>query len=173
MRASLNEFLLEGDNITVSGTTFPVALAPYPNLVAENLNIAGPDSNRVYTATWTTANRGTAPAPAGFKERFFVRNLTSGVILTNSESTIGSAEAVRLKNVIGVKVALSFIGTISANSRSNDHDSQIGLGRISALFAEEKSQDQKAPQFGHVFIPCGCGKARTRRAVFQAGLEAS
>jgi hypothetical protein len=88
---AVNEFLLEGDNTTVSSTTFPVARAPYADLVVENLNIAGPDSNRVYTATWTTANRGAAVAPAGIKERFFVRNLTSGAILVNTETTISNA----------------------------------------------------------------------------------
>lgn len=82
---AVNEFVFEADNIYVSSTTFHVTRAPYPDLKIEGLALAGPDTNGTYTINWTTANRGEAPA-GGFHERFFVRNLTSGQVLTNVET---------------------------------------------------------------------------------------
>lgn len=87
---SINEFLFESDNVSASPSTFHVGVAPYPDLVVENLAINGPTGNGVYTITWDTANRGTALAPAGFQERFVVRNLTTGLVLTNVEQAVNS-----------------------------------------------------------------------------------
>lgn len=74
----------------------PVSLAypPLPDLKVENLSVSGPDANFTYTITWGTANRGAAPTPGGFWERLFVRNLTSGLILTNLESLSAGSLAV-------------------------------------------------------------------------------
>jgi methionine-rich copper-binding protein CopC len=91
---AVNEYLFEGDNITVSSATFHVNVAPYPDLRVENLAVTGPDVNNVFTITWNTANRGNAAAPAGFMERFLVRNQTSGVLLTNVEQTVAGSIAV-------------------------------------------------------------------------------
>jgi hypothetical protein len=87
---AVNEFIFESDNTTVSTTPFHVNLAPYPDVRVEDLAIAGPDANSVYTLSWRTANRGTGPAPAGFLERFSVRNITSGALLANLEQAIAS-----------------------------------------------------------------------------------
>ncbi|TVR54622.1 MAG: hypothetical protein EA425_01565, partial [Puniceicoccaceae bacterium] len=72
---TVNEFLLEGDNVTFSESAFPIALADYPDLVVEDLVLDGPDADGHYTISWTTANRGVAPAPAGFSDRVRVRQL--------------------------------------------------------------------------------------------------
>ncbi|MCX8155476.1 MAG: FG-GAP-like repeat-containing protein [Verrucomicrobiae bacterium] len=85
---AVNEFLFESDNIYVSPTTFPVQRAPYPDLKIEGLTLSGPDGSGAYTFTWNTANRGTAPAVGGFHERFFVRRLPAGVVVTNVELAV-------------------------------------------------------------------------------------
>jgi hypothetical protein len=90
---AINEYLFEGDNVTISATTFHVDVAPYADLVVEGLNVAGPDASKTYTITWNTANRGAATAPAGFSERLLVRNQTSGALLINSETTSASSLA--------------------------------------------------------------------------------
>jgi hypothetical protein len=87
---AVNEYLFKGDNITVSSNTFHVNVAPYPDLVVEGLNVSGPDSSATYTISWNTANRGTATAPSGFYERYIVRNLTAGTLLTNLETQVAS-----------------------------------------------------------------------------------
>lgn len=91
---AVNEYLFKGDNITVSSNTFLVNLAPYPDLTIENLNVTGPDGNNSYTITWNTANRGTAPAAAGFYERYLVRNQTTGALLVNVETQVAGSLAV-------------------------------------------------------------------------------
>ncbi|MCX6929656.1 MAG: lectin-like protein, partial [Verrucomicrobia bacterium] len=90
---AVNEFVFEGDNLTVSTETFHVNVAPYPDLRIENLTVTGPDSSSTYNLTWNLANRGNAPAPAGFYERFIVRNQTTGGILVDSEQAIASTLA--------------------------------------------------------------------------------
>ncbi len=90
---AVNEYLFKGDNITVSSNSFRVDVAPYPDVVVENLDVSGPDAGHKYTITWNTANRGTAPAPAGFTERFVVRNQSSGVFLANLEYPVTNSLA--------------------------------------------------------------------------------
>ncbi len=91
---AVNEYLFKGDNITVSSNTFHVNVAPYPDLAVENLAVAGPDGNNAYTISWNTTNRGTATAPAGFYERFTVRNQTTGTLLVNLESQVTNSLAI-------------------------------------------------------------------------------
>ncbi|HRT58922.1 MAG TPA: CARDB domain-containing protein, partial [Candidatus Paceibacterota bacterium] len=74
---TVNEFLLEGDNETATENPLAISLADYADLRVENLLLAGPDGNQTYTLTWDTFNRGTAPAPPGFKDRVRVRNQTT------------------------------------------------------------------------------------------------
>ena len=91
---NVNEFVLEGDNVTASATTFNINLAQYPDLKVEGLTVTGPDVANVFTLNWTTANRGTAPANGGFRERILVRNLTVGTVLLNTESAVPASLAV-------------------------------------------------------------------------------
>lgn len=80
----VNEFLLEADNTTASDQTFGVTLANYADLKVENLHISDPVDG-VYTMNWTIANRGNASVSKSFKERVYVRNVTSGSVLLNVE----------------------------------------------------------------------------------------
>src|SRR5476649_2289593 len=52
------------------------------------------------------------------------------------------------------------------------HDPQTRRRQVPALFPQEESQDRQAPQPGDFQQPQGGGKARARRAVFQAPLAA-
>src|SRR5450631_2187488 len=57
--------------------------------------------------------------------------------------------------------------------RPLSHDPKIAIGRISALFPKGESENRQAPQSRHLQIARGRGKARARRAVFQAALGAN
>lgn len=89
----INEFVLEGDNTTVSSGTFTVNPAPYPDLRVEDLAVAGPDANNNFAITWKTANRGNSPVNTAFKERLFVKNTTSGNVLANTERDVTAVVA--------------------------------------------------------------------------------
>ncbi len=78
---AVNEFLLEGDNVTATSGTTHVNLAPYPDVQVEDLTVSGPDAGGVYTVSWTTANPGTGAVNRAFKERVSLRNVTTGVNL--------------------------------------------------------------------------------------------
>ena len=77
---AVNEFLLEGDNVTASAGTFRVNLAPYADFKVEDLAVSGPDASGVFSVGWNTANRGTKAVTGGWKERVFVKNLTTNTV---------------------------------------------------------------------------------------------
>ncbi|MBE0545906.1 MAG: pre-peptidase C-terminal domain-containing protein, partial [Verrucomicrobia bacterium] len=84
---TVNEFLLEGDNETATENPLAIALADYPDLVIENLNLTGPDAGQMYTLAWDTFNRGTAATITGFTERVRVRNQTTATTLFDQTYT--------------------------------------------------------------------------------------
>ena len=58
---AVNEYLLEGDNVTPSAGTFHVDPgATTRTLKVEGLAVSGPDGSGHFAASWTTANRGSA-----------------------------------------------------------------------------------------------------------------
>jgi hypothetical protein len=89
----VNEFVMEGDNVTFSESPLPILLAPYPDLVIEDLQLTGPDGAGTYSLAWNTWNRGDAQAPSGFKERVRVRNLGTNVVVHEQIFTVGQAIA--------------------------------------------------------------------------------
>lgn len=90
---TVTEFVLEGDNETVSESPIAITRADYPDLVIENLSVSGPDGGGVRTATWTLANRGTGTATPGYVERFIVRNSNTGVQPVNTLLPVNSSLA--------------------------------------------------------------------------------
>lgn len=133
---SVNEYLFKGDNITVSSNTFHVNVAPYPDLTVENLAVAGPDVNHAYTITWNTANRGTAPALAGFYERYLVRNQTSGTLLLNVETLVTNsletnAVLARLQTLVTTNPGIYQVQVIT-----DTRDTVFEYGGGSPAFAE-------------------------------------
>ncbi len=88
----IDEVILENDNTAASAASFPVALAPYPNLVVQNLNVTGPVADE-YTFSWNLANTGNLSAPAGHKERVRVVNTSTGVVVMNELRTPGAVAA--------------------------------------------------------------------------------
>jgi|GEM_PF-1556707 len=88
----VDELVLENDNTMPTSATFPVTLAPYPNIVVQGLGVTGPVAN-VFTLNWTLANTGNANAPDGFKERVRVVNTTTGATLLDELRTPGVINA--------------------------------------------------------------------------------
>ncbi len=85
-----NQFLVteastsRGDGISVSSTTFPVALAPYPDLIVSGLVQSGPNADGTYTVSWNTVNNGNGPVADAWQEHVVIRNQTTGATLLDS-----------------------------------------------------------------------------------------
>ncbi len=91
----------EEDNVRVSPASFRIDLAPYADLVVENVVVAGPDPGGTYTVGWDSANRGTGGA-AAWKERIVISSLTEGrdVLSVERDSTASLAvNAVRTQSL--------------------------------------------------------------------------
>ena len=88
----VDELVLENDNTTTSSATFPVSLAPYPDIAVQNLAVSGPVADQ-FTFNWTLANTGNLNAASGFKERVKVVNTTTGVTLLDDLRTPGAINA--------------------------------------------------------------------------------
>jgi RHS repeat-associated protein len=84
---AVNEFLLEADNVRVSDGTFSVALAPYPDLVAEALSATGPDAAGAFSVAWQSANLGNRLA-AAWKQRFSARRAGSPTPSVDEETEV-------------------------------------------------------------------------------------
>ncbi|MBI4327963.1 MAG: VCBS repeat-containing protein, partial [Chloroflexi bacterium] len=141
---AINEFVLEGDNVTVSSDSFRVNRAAYPDLRVEDLVITGPGANNVYTLAWNTANRGDAAATGGFKERVFVKNLTSGVLLLNVERDVAES--------LGVGATLAQTAAVTATGAGNYQvlittDSQDRIYEFNAVSHENAEQNSVGGAF--------------------------
>ncbi|MBP8260273.1 MAG: hypothetical protein KA118_11480, partial [Verrucomicrobia bacterium] len=82
------EFVMEGDNDLISTNAFVVQLANYPDLVIEDIRptpIAGGASLNV---SWTLANRGNRETSSGLRQRIQIRNLNTGIQVTNVELAV-------------------------------------------------------------------------------------
>ncbi|HEY9174147.1 MAG TPA: LamG-like jellyroll fold domain-containing protein, partial [Verrucomicrobiae bacterium] len=121
---TVNEFLLEGDNETVTENPIVITLADYPDLKIENFNLTGPDGSQTYTVSWSTFNRGTASAPAGFKERVRVRNQTTATTVFDQTYTVGGALAVNASVSRQVNFQANTPGTYLVEV-TTDSDQQI------------------------------------------------
>ena len=89
----IDEILQEGDNVRRTASSFAVTLKAYPDLVIEDLVIAGPDGSNNYDLSWNLANRNSGSVGAGAEVRLQVVNVTTGVnvIDTVVTSTVGLA----------------------------------------------------------------------------------
>lgn len=123
---SVNEFLFEADNTTVSDHTFDITLADYVDLKVEDLNIAGPDNSGRYTITWNTANRGKADSTQSFYEQVLVKNLTSGTILLDQEMLTTNALSVNgmlaRSNSVVTSTAGNYLVRVTTDSRNNIYE---------------------------------------------------
>ena len=117
----VDEGLFEADNVAVSAAAFHIDMPPYPDLRVENLAVAGPDASDLYTVTWTTANRGTAPANGGLTERVFIRNATLNTVLTNVEipfvSDLPAGATLARSALVKASVSGSYQVAVTTDSR--------------------------------------------------------
>ena len=90
----VDEFLFEGDNELATASTFNVALADYPDIVIENLDVPAPDVSGSLTITWDTANRGAATAASDFEERIEVIDRITGGTAFSRTDTLSAPLAV-------------------------------------------------------------------------------
>jgi len=81
----VDEYLLEGDNITASEETFAVSVAPYPDLLVESAHVANAMGQGAFALSWQTANRGSSLTPNSWRERIVIRNLASGITAIDLE----------------------------------------------------------------------------------------
>ncbi|MBM3883827.1 MAG: hypothetical protein FJ387_29680 [Verrucomicrobia bacterium] len=90
---AISEFLFEGDNVTVSDTTFRVTRANYPDLRVEDLAVAGPNASDEFAISWRVANRGERATGTGFQTRVLVRNLDASLVVSDTWQTVPQALA--------------------------------------------------------------------------------
>jgi hypothetical protein len=78
----VNERLFEGDNIAASASTFPVALADYPDLKVEDLVVTGSNEvGQVLSINWNTANRGATAVPGSVSQRLRILRADNSSVL--------------------------------------------------------------------------------------------
>ncbi|MDX1952258.1 MAG: FG-GAP-like repeat-containing protein [Verrucomicrobiota bacterium] len=133
---SVNEFVLEGDNVTVSFATFSVARAPYPDLRVEDLAVTGPSANQ-FTINWNTANRGSAPVTNAFKERLIVRNVTAGSTLLNVERNMAAGLAVNGTSPQSAIVTATTPGLYEVSVTTDSLDNVYEFNEVSHASAEQ------------------------------------
>ncbi|MEJ5239195.1 MAG: CARDB domain-containing protein, partial [Limisphaera sp.] len=104
---TVNEFLLEGDNETATEQPVQIALADYPDLRIEDLQLAGPDGTGTYRLGWSTVNRGSGTAAGGFSDRVRVRNQTTATTLLETSYSV----ATNLAPGAGITREISFTAT--------------------------------------------------------------
>ncbi|MBN2704478.1 MAG: VCBS repeat-containing protein, partial [Pontiellaceae bacterium] len=87
----VDERLFEGDNISASDSTFAVALADYPDLVVEDLQVSGSNEvGQVISITWTTANRGALATSGDVQERLRILRADNGSELYHQDFTVSA-----------------------------------------------------------------------------------
>jgi len=91
---AVNEYLFEGDNITVSSATSTSMSRRIPICAWKTWRSPAPDVKNVFTITWNTANRGNAPRRAGFMDAFPRAQPDQWLLLTNVEQTVAGSIAV-------------------------------------------------------------------------------
>ena len=85
----VNERLFEGDNISASDSTFAVALADYPDLVVENLQVSGSNEvGQVISVDWITANRGALATSGVIHEQLRILRADNGYELYRQDITV-------------------------------------------------------------------------------------
>ena len=84
----VNEGPLEGDNTTVSPSTFHINLAPYPDLRVQNLAATGPDASDTFHVTWNTANTGNGPVTGNWHEKIVVTSVATSTVVFSSEPSV-------------------------------------------------------------------------------------
>ena len=136
----VDELYLEGDNTTVSGGTFPVALRAYPDLVVENLTITPPVGGGDWVLDWDLANRGAAVAPGGTKERVRVVNSNMGVVAIDVTRTVDNELAVDATEARSAAVAATAAGnylvtvTVDADDDLFEHNgTSHGVAEVNAF----------------------------------------
>ncbi|MCF7708994.1 MAG: Ig-like domain-containing protein [Verrucomicrobia bacterium] len=139
---SINEFLLEADNVTVAEDTFNVNLADYPDVRIEDLTVAGPQNNK-YTVTWNTANRGAADTGGAFKERLLVKNLTTGNVITNAELIVDESLAVDAVLERSVKVNAIESGEYQVLVIADAEDDLFEYDAVSHAHAENNTVEER------------------------------
>jgi RHS repeat-associated protein/uncharacterized repeat protein (TIGR01451 family) len=113
-RNNVDEYLLEGDNTTVSDSTFAVVVAPYPDLVVEGASVTGLGAPRTFRLSWNTANRGDRTNSGPWSERVYLRNLATGVPVIDTERIVTNTLAPNASFAQSLDFSLAGIGPYQA-----------------------------------------------------------
>ncbi len=136
---AINEFVLEGDNTTVSSGTFHIDLAPYPDLKVEGLTVTGPDAFNVFNLDWTTANRGNLGVATPFRERVVVRNLTTGATLIDAERVVSSPVAPGATLALSTNVTATAPGNYQVTVITDSADDIFEYDAVSHASGEQNA----------------------------------
>jgi hypothetical protein len=146
----VDERLFEGDNITASASTFPVALADYPDLKVENLQVSGSNEvGQVLSIAWNTANRGTAAVPGSVSERLRILRADNGSQLYSKTFTVSGPLAI--DDIVPHSVMYTTVQAVAHNvvvetDYGNDY---YEFDAVSHASAEQNSASASAPVYNY------------------------
>ena len=137
---AVSEFVLEGDNTTISDAPIQIRRADYPDLRPEN--VVSTVNGAILDMTWTMANRGAGAVGQTFKETVAVRNTATGLLAyrvertvtggLDSQATISRQESIALPDVGRYQVEItedsgSDIYEFDATSHASAEGNNIAL----------------------------------------------
>ena len=138
---AVNEFVLEGNNVTASATATQVTLAPYTDLKPEDLSIAGPNPDGTFTFAWNTANRGNLAATGGWKEHVVVTNLTTGAVALTTDLDVTDPLAVDATLAHTLAFSIGAAGRYQATITTDSQDRLFEFNTNGHADAEQNNTD--------------------------------
>ena len=123
---AVNEFVLEGNNVTASDPATQVSLAPYADFKPENLSITGPNNDGTFSFSWTTANQGTLAVTGSWEEHVSIRNTTTGLIVL--DKTLDDSGGLPVNGTVTESVPFAvtgaghFVATITTDSQNSYYE---------------------------------------------------
>ena len=132
-----------------------------PDLVVENLVITPNQANKTANITWNTVNNGNDNASGGFRERIFVRNLTTNTVVINE--LVDQSDDVLISGI----VSNSFNATLPTAGRflvriTTDADDvffEFGLGGNQAAEANTTTEAEFMIDGADLVVTVDCGNS--------------
>ncbi|RKZ93787.1 MAG: hypothetical protein DRQ43_07820, partial [Gammaproteobacteria bacterium] len=146
----VNERLFEGDNIAASAATFPIALADYPDLKVEDLQVSGSNEvGQVLSIDWNTANRGAVAVPGSVSERLRILRVDNGAELYSKDYTVSGPLAIDA--VVPHSVTYTTVQAVAHQVvvTTDIADDYYEFDAVSHASAEQNSASASAPVFNY------------------------
>ncbi|VGO16047.1 hypothetical protein PDESU_04637 [Pontiella desulfatans] len=146
----VDERLFEGDNIVASDSTFPVALADYPDLTVEGLSVSGSNEvGQVLTIEWNTANRGSIAVPGSVSERLRILRADNSAELYSQTYMVSGPLAIDAVVPHSVMYTTSVAVAHNVVVETDHGDVYYEFDATSHASAEQNSESVLAPVYNY------------------------